>query len=200
MDPSIETMILQALGDGVATGVAPAIHQTSLFTFDSFAQMRSTLEGAERRYIYTRGRNPTVEAFEHMVARLEGADDAVAFASGMSAITAVLLGAVSSGDRIVCVRNVYPDAHRVMNSLLPKFAVAVEFVDGTDTLAVLDAVAGAGNPAKVLYLESPTSQRLELQDLSPLAEHAKRHDTLTVLDNSWTRGDLKRPTDVATVG
>jgi len=189
----METLLLQALGDDAFAGVSPAIHQTSLFTFDSFEQMRSTLDGREYRYVYTRGRNPTVEAFERMIALLEGADEAVAFASGMAAISAVLLGTVRSGDRIVCVRNVYPDAHRLMTQLLPRFGVGVEFVDGTDTAAALEAVAGAGTPARLLYLESPTSQLFELQDLEPLAAEARRLGTLTVLDNSWATPLGQRP-------
>lgn len=194
-DVSIETLLLQALGDDGAAGVTPAIHQTSLFTFESFQQMRSTLDGKERRYVYTRGRNPTVEAFERLIAQMERAEEAVAFASGMAAISAVVLGSVRAGDRIVCVRNVYPDAHRLMTQLLPRFGVGVEFVNGTDTDAVLAAVAGDGSPARLLYLESPTSQLLELQDLAPLASGAREFGTQTVLDNSWATPLGQRPLD-----
>ena len=203
---SPETELLQDAISDTFAGVVPAIYQTSLFTFDTFAQMRATLSGDDsNRYVYSRGRNPTVDAFERKVADLEGAEDALGFASGMAAISALLIGNLRTGDRIVCVRNVYPDAYRLMTKVLPRFGIAVQFVDGRDHAAVSAALQGdalaadenepatGAGPAAMLYLESPTSQLFELQDVELLAQAASEVGALTVLDNSWATPLGQRP-------
>ncbi len=162
-------------------GIAPTIHQTSLFTFKSFEEMRAAVAGESDRFIYTRGRNPTVRAFEQKVAQLEHAADARAFSSGMGAISAAVLSNIKAGDRIVCVRNVYPDAYKLFTQFLPRFGVTTNFVDGANTDEVIASLDGA----RLLYLESPTSLMFELQDIPALARAAKEHGALTIVDNSW---------------
>lgn len=161
--------------------LAPTVHQTSLFTFDSFEEMRATVAGENDHYIYSRGHNPTVRAFEEKVAQLERADDARAFSSGMGAISAAVLSNVKAGDRIICVRNVYPDAYKLFTQFLPRFGVTTEFVDGANSDEVVACLSGA----RLLYLESPTSLVFELQDIATLAHEAKSRGVLTVVDNSW---------------
>jgi cystathionine beta-lyase/cystathionine gamma-synthase len=192
---SLETLLLQDLKPDAHAGVVPPIHQTSLFTFDSFGEMRETLTGANGRYVYTRGRNPTVEAFEEKIALLEGAEDACAFSSGMAAIAAAVLSNVTAGDRIVCVRNVYPDAYRLMVRLLPRLGVTTEFVDGSDLAAVTSALAGGPDrrPARLLYLESPTTLLFDLQDIAALTAVARELRAVTVVDNSWATPLGQRP-------
>ena len=191
---ALETMVLQddlhAFG-----GAAPPLHQTSLFTFSSFEQMLATVSGERDGFVYTRGRNPTVAAFEEKVARLEGAEAACAFASGMAAIAAAIVGNTSAGERIVCVRNVYPDAYRLMTQLLPRLGVRTQFVDGTDPGSVVAALQGRGGerPAKALYLESPTTLLFELQDLALLAGAARDLGAITIADNSWATPLGQRP-------
>ena len=81
------------------------IYQSSLFTFDSFAQMQDTFAGKGNAYIYSRGNNPTSHDFERAHCGLEGAEMARGFASGMAAISATVLSIVEAGDRIVAVRH-----------------------------------------------------------------------------------------------
>ena len=83
--------------------VVPPIVQTSLFTFTDYDDMIASYRGEKVRPIYTRGLNPTVRMFEEMLAKLEGAEDAIGFASGMSAISSTVLSFVQPGDRIVAV-------------------------------------------------------------------------------------------------
>src|SRR3954463_13373210 len=97
---------------GIADAVVPPIMQTSLFTFASFAEMEATYSGRKSRDVYSRVTNPTVKAFEAKVAALERTADAVGFASGMAAISGTVLAFLQPGERIVCVRHVYPDAYR----------------------------------------------------------------------------------------
>ena len=163
------------------TPVVPPIYQTSLFTFASYEEMEQTVRGEQRRTIYSRGDNPTVAAFEEHVAALEGAEAARATSSGMAAISVAVLSQPQAGDRVVCVRDVYPDAYKLFVQLLPRFGVQVEFVDGSDTDAFVAALPGA----RLAYLESPTSLTFQLQDLGAITRVAREHGVTTILDNSW---------------
>ena len=183
------TLLAHDLELAVSGDVAPPLHQTSLFTFRSYAEMRAAFAGESAHPIYSRGDNPTVKAFEEKVARLEGAEAARAFSSGMGAISAAVLANVSAGDRVVCVRYVYPDAYKLFQGLLPRFGVTTEFVDGTQTQAVVARLDGA----RLLYLESPCSLLFELQDVSALCAAAKARGITVVLDNSWATPLFQRP-------
>ncbi len=169
--------------------VVPSIVQTSLFTFPTMADMVETYAGRKSRPVYSRTTNPTVTLFEEKLAALEGADDAIGFPSGMAAISGAVLAFVEPGDRIVCVRHVYPDAYRLFETLLKKLRVTVDYVDGTDHAAVAAALSGA----RLLYLESPTSWTMEALDVGALAGLARRHDVLTMIDNSWATPVFQRP-------
>jgi cystathionine beta-lyase/cystathionine gamma-synthase len=173
----------------VFEAVVPPIVQTSLFTFSSYEEMLATYRGEKVRPVYTRGLNPTVRLFEEMLAKLEGAEDALGFASGMAAISASVLSFVEPGDRIVAVRHVYPDAFRLFGSLLKRFKIEVEYVDGRDEAAIDKALPGA----KLLYLESPTSWVMEAHDVGALAQLARRHGAISVIDNSWSSPIFQKP-------
>jgi cystathionine beta-lyase/cystathionine gamma-synthase len=169
--------------------VVPPIFQTSLFTFASYQALEDAMAGRVRRPIYSRGDNPTVAAFEEKLAALEGAEAARGFASGMAAISAAVLSNLSAGDRMVCVRHCYPDAYRLFVTLLPRFDIQVDFVDGRDVGAVEQALPGA----KVLYLESPTSMVFETHDLARLAAAARREGAVSIADNSWASPIFQQP-------
>jgi cystathionine beta-lyase/cystathionine gamma-synthase len=169
--------------------VVPAIAQTSLFTFDSFTEMAETFAGKRSRNVYSRTTNPTVSTFERKLAALERADEAIGFPSGMAAISAAVLALVQPGDRIVCVRHVYPDAYRFFETLLKKLQVNVVYVDGADLPAV-DALLPS---AKLLYLESPTSWTMQALSVSALASLARKHSVTSVIDNSWATPLFQRP-------
>jgi len=169
--------------------VVPPIVQTSLFTFSSYDEMVATYRGEIVRPVYSRGLNPTVRAFEETLAKLEGGEDALGFASGMGAISATVLTFVKPGDRIVAVRNIYPDAYRLFGTILKRMQVEVTYVDGRDEAAVDKALPGA----KLIYLESPTSWVMEAHDVGALAALARRHGALSVIDNSWASPIFQRP-------
>ena len=169
--------------------VVPPIVQTSLFTFSSYAEMEETYRGLKVRPTYTRGLNPTVRMFEEMLARLEGAEDAIGFASGMSAISSAVLSFVVPGDRIVAVRHIYPDAFRLFGTLLKKMRVEVTYVEGRDEEAVARALQGA----KLFYMESPTSWVMETHEVASLASLARAKGVPTIIDNSWATPVFQRP-------
>jgi cystathionine beta-lyase/cystathionine gamma-synthase len=169
--------------------VVPPIAQTSLFTFKSFEDMASTYRGERSRYVYSRTTNPTVRLFEQKIAALEGADDAIGFASGMGAISGAVLGLVGPGDRIVCVRHVYPDAYRLFETLLRRWNVSTTYVDGRDH----DAVASALPGAKLFYMESPTSWTMHCHDVKALAKLARTSGVISMIDNSWATPIFQQP-------
>lgn len=169
--------------------VVPPIVQTSLFTFSRYDEMLAAYRGEIVRPIYTRGLNPTVRAFEEMLAKLEGGEDAMGFASGMAAISSTVLSFVEPGDRIVAVQHVYPDAFRLFGTVLKRLKVEVTYVDGRDEEAVARALPGA----KLFYMESPTSWVMETHDVGALAALAKRHGVVSVIDNSWASPIFQRP-------
>jgi cystathionine beta-lyase/cystathionine gamma-synthase len=169
--------------------VVPPIVQTSLFTFKDYDEMVAVYRGEIVRPIYTRGLNPTVRAFEEMLAKLEGGEDALGFASGMAAISSTVLSFVEPGERIVAVRHCYPDAFRLFGTHLKRMKVEVTYVDGRDEEAVAKALPGA----KLLYLESPTSWVMEAHDVGALAALAKKHGVVSVIDNSWASPVFQRP-------
>ncbi|WP_284943536.1 aminotransferase class I/II-fold pyridoxal phosphate-dependent enzyme [Acidisoma cladoniae] len=169
--------------------VVPPIYQTSLFTFRRYQDMEEAFSGQVRRPVYSRGDNPTTMEFEKRIAQLEGAEESRAFSSGMGAISATVLALLRSGDRLLAVRHIYSDTFRLFQRLLPKFGIMVDYVDGTDTEAVIRSLP----TASMLFLESPTSMVFELQDLPKLAAAARAQGVVTVLDNSWATPVFQQP-------
>jgi cystathionine beta-lyase/cystathionine gamma-synthase len=185
---SIETL-LAAVSSEFDGAVAPPIVQTSLFTFDTYQAFEDRMAGRTDDPLYTRVQNPTVAALENMMAAAEQGDAAVGFASGMAAISSTVLAFVMPGDRIACVEHVYPDAYRLFERLLRPFGVEVTYHSVEEFQSNPDLLEGA----KLAYLESPNSAVFQTMDLSVVAAHAKRHGTLTVVDNSWATPVFQRP-------
>jgi cystathionine beta-lyase/cystathionine gamma-synthase len=189
-EPFDNASLIVAHDDGnFAEAVVPPIFQTSLFTFSNYDDMIASYRGEKVRPIYTRGLNPTVRQFEEMLAKLEGAEDALGFASGMAAISSSVLSFVEPGDRIVAVRHVYPDAFRLFGTILKRMKVEVTYVDGRDEEAVDRALPGA----KVFYMESPTSWVMEAHDVGALAALARKHGVVSMIDNSWASPFFQKP-------
>jgi cystathionine beta-lyase/cystathionine gamma-synthase len=189
-DPFDLASLIVAHDEGNAfEAVVPPIVQTSLFTFTDYDDMIASYRGEKVRPIYTRGLNPTVRMFEEMLAKLEGGEDALGFASGMAAISSTVLSFVEPGDRIVAVKHVYPDAFRLFGTILKRMKVEVTYVDGRDEEAVAKALPGA----KLFYMESPTSWVMEAHDVGALAALARAHGVLTMIDNSWASPVFQRP-------
>lgn len=169
--------------------VSPPIYQTSIFTFESYQAMVDRFRGDSNQPVYSRVDNPTVSVLLEKICQLEGGESAAAFSSGMAAISNVVLSQVESGDRVVCVRNVYPDTYRLFKGLCVRFGISTDFVDGTD----VDAIAAAIPGAKLLYLESPSTWVMEEQDLVAIAKIARAQGVTTIVDNSWASPVFQKP-------
>lgn len=169
--------------------VAPPIYQTSLFTFDTYQALVDRFRGDSDQPVYSRVDNPTVSVLLDKMCELEGGEKALAFSSGIAAISNAVLGLVESGDRVVCVRHCYPDTYRLLQGICARFGVTAEFVDGTDVGAIEKALPGA----KLLYLESPTTWLFEEQNLEAIAIRARSAGVTTIIDNSWATPIFQKP-------
>ncbi|MEZ5797627.1 MAG: aminotransferase class I/II-fold pyridoxal phosphate-dependent enzyme [Paracoccaceae bacterium] len=189
--PDLATL-LAAVGDGQGGSITPPIYQTSLFSFDSFQDFEDRMAGRSDQAMYTRVQNPTVAAFEKMMATAEGAEAGVGFASGMGAISAALMAFLRPGDRVACVEHVYPDTYRFMERILRPFGIEVSYHPLRDLEEDADLLAGV----KLAYLESPTSVVFQVLNLPKVAAHARRHGVITMIDNSWATPVFQRPIEL----
>jgi cystathionine beta-lyase/cystathionine gamma-synthase len=151
--------------------------------------MVERFRGVSTQPVYSRVDNPTVSALLDKMCQLERGESAIAFSSGIAAISNTILGLVKAGDRVVCVKHVYPDTYRLLKSICARFGVDTDFVDGRDLAAVEKALPGA----RLLYLESPNSWVMQEQDLTSIAKMARASGVTTIVDNSWASPILQKP-------
>jgi cystathionine beta-lyase/cystathionine gamma-synthase len=172
------------------------VHLSSAFAFDDADQAAGAFRGENDHLIYGRWRNPTVSALEAKVAALEAGEDACATASGMAAISAVLLTLCEAGDHIVAPRSIYGESARLMRERLPRLGITTTFVDQTDPDAYAHAIhaSGAGGgKTRLLYVESPANPTLALTDVRAVAALARAHGLLVVADNTFATPYGQRP-------
>lgn len=144
------------------------------------------------KYDYARGDNPTREAVEEVVARLEGGTRCLAFASGMAAISTTLM-IFSPGDHLVVCDDVYGGAYRVLTSIFSRMGINASFVDATDLAAIEAAIRPE---TRALYLETPSNPLLKVTDLRGAAAIARRHGIITLVDNTFMTPYLQRPLEL----
>jgi cystathionine beta-lyase/cystathionine gamma-synthase len=187
--------IINELGEDRASyynAISPPIIQTSNFAFDKVEDMRNAFRDEMSGYLYSRGLNPTVDILRTKLAALDGAEDALVFNNGAAAIFAGVLANVKSGDHIVSVHHPYTWAAHMFDKILPRFGVNTTYVDGTKIEAFERAILP--NTA-LIYLESPNSWLLDIQDLQAVAELAKAENIITLIDNSYCTPLYQRPID-----
>ena len=170
--------------------VSPPIIQTSNFIFHKVEDMRNAFADEYSTYLYSRGRNPTVDILRKKLAALDGAEDCLVFNSGAAAIFAAVLANVKSGDHIVSVDKPYTWAQKMFNDILPRFGVTTTYIDGREIENFERAILPN---TTVIYLESPNSWDYALQDLKAVAELAKAEGIVTIIDNSYCSPLYQKP-------
>ncbi len=170
--------------------ITPPIFQTSTFVFDSAEQGGRRFAGSESGYIYSRLANPTVQLLEEAVAELEGGEEGIAFASGMAAISAVMIALVKSGDHVLVSRGVYGCTFGLLNMLSTKFQVSFTLADLSNEDSIRNAIR---DNTKVIYLETPINPTMELMDIAACARVAKEYGAKVVVDNTFASPILQRP-------
>jgi len=163
--------------------ITPPVFQTSNFAFRNVAELKKAIASEKESYIYSRGNNPTTDILCNKIAALEDTEEALAFSSGMAAISSAVISFVGSGDHIVSVRNNYSWANILMTRFLPRFGVETTFVDGREAENFRKAIR---KNTKLFYLESPNSLTFELQDIEAVAKIARTNGITTLIDNSYS--------------
>lgn len=166
------------------------LYLTSSYVFDSAEQAAARFAGSDEGNIYSRYTNPTVSVFEQRLAALEGAEMAVATASGMAAILSTCMALLKSGDHVICSRSVFGTTTVLFTRYMQKFGVDVTFVALTD----LSAWQAAIKPnTKLLFLETPSNPLNELVDIEALADIAHEANALLAVDNCFCTPALQTP-------
>ncbi len=168
----------------------PPIYQTSTFVFDSVAEAEDTFSFRSDGYVYTRGRNPTLTVFEERMAALEEGVAAVSFASGMAAITSVLLSFLRQGDEVVAHRTLYGSSYNVLANILPDYGISTHFVDLTEPARLAAAI---NDKTRVVYFETPSNPDLSLVDITAIAQIAHAAGAKVVVDNTIATPYFQRP-------
>lgn len=167
-----------------------ALFLTSSYVFGSAQEAADRFSGEQPGNVYSRYTNPTVRAFEQRIAAMEGAESAVATASGMSAILSTCMALLGVGDHILCSRSVFGTTTVLFTKYLQKFGVATTFVDPTDIEAWK---AGFQSNTKLVFVETPSNPLCDLVDIRQLADLSHQHSALLIVDNCFCTPALQRP-------
>ena len=167
------------------------VYMTSSFVFEDAEQARAYFADDITGNVYSRFTNPNNREFEEKIARMEGADDAVSFSSGMAAVFNSLIAHLSAGDHILSCRALFGSTHSVFKKLFPRWNISHTYVDATAPLEEWESKIQENT--KLLYLETPSNPGLELVDLELLGKLAQKHKLILAVDNCFATPYLQRP-------
>jgi cystathionine beta-lyase/cystathionine gamma-synthase len=195
LDPADVAACVADDGPRDADGAAPMstpIIQTSLFGYPAFGALADALSAEYDHHVYSRGQNPTVEALERKLAKLERGEMCKCFGSGMAAIHAVMFGLLRQGGHVLFVNQVYGPTLQLAREF-ERFGVTHDVVLDTS----IDAIARALTPAtRLLWLESPGTMLMRVLDVGAVARLAQARGIVTCMDNSWSTPLLQKPTEM----
>ena len=164
---------------------------TSSFVFDDAEQARALFAEEEHGNVYSRYSNPNTDEFVRKMALLEGAEDGIAFASGMAAVFGSMAAYLRSGDHVVASRALFGSTHQLFTKLFPRWGITSSYVDAD---ATPEMWADAVQPStKMLFVETPSNPGLALIDLEMLGQLASERGLLFVVDNCFTTPILQQP-------
>lgn len=170
--------------------LAAPIFQTSTFVFDTAEQGERRFAGEEEGYIYSRLGNPTVKALEDRIAVLEGAEAGLAFASGMAAVSAVLLALTKANDHIICSQGLYGCTFGLLKLMKEKYNIEHDFCE-MKTADELEAIIRPETTC--IYIETPINPTMKMIDLELVAAVAHKHGIPVVVDNTFSTPYLQKP-------
>jgi O-succinylhomoserine sulfhydrylase len=186
----------QAVRGGTARSeygeTSEAIFLTSGYAYDCAGDAAARFAGEQDGMTYSRLQNPTVAMLEERIALLEGAEACRTMASGMAAMTAVLLSQLQTGDHLVGGRAAFGSCRWLTDTLLPKFGIQTTVVDARDPQAFLDATRPE---TKVYFFETPANPTMDIVDLAAVCAIARERGITTVVDNAFATPALQRPMD-----
>jgi len=176
--------------DPVFGSVTPPIFTTSNYRFKNAAQGAARFSGKEKGMIYSRFTNPTVDLLAKRLSALEEGEEAIVTASGMAAISLVLLHFLKKGDHILAHKVIYGGTFEFISRILPRFGIEVSFCDFSHEKEIENSIQ---KNTKILYFESPTNPLLEVLDIKKIASFSKKKGLITVFDNTFAPPPLQYP-------
>ena len=169
---------------------SPSMYLTSSFTFASAAEAAAIFSGAQAGNIYGRFTNPTVQAFEQRLARLEGGESCVATASGMAAILTLVLTVMKAGDHLLVSNGLFGSTINLFNNYIAKLGIEVGYADLTD---IESWRRGLQPNTRLLFIETPSNPLTEIADIAALAELAHAHGAQLAVDNCFLTPVFQQP-------
>ncbi|MCP2520030.1 aminotransferase class I/II-fold pyridoxal phosphate-dependent enzyme [Candidatus Aminicenantes bacterium AC-335-B20] len=179
--------------DLLAGAVSFPIYQTSTFSFEKAKDLADAFEGKKEAYIYTRLGNPTISVLEEKMACLEGGESALIAASGMAAISTLVLTLVEAGENIVCQDTLYGGTYALFKNLMPRLGIEVRFVRCTDLEQIEKAI---DSKTKLIFIETPSNPTLQVIDIKGVAEIARKKNIHLCVDNTFATPYLQRPLEL----
>tara|TARA_Y100000991_G_scaffold25042_1_gene16003 strand:+ start:299 stop:1492 length:1194 start_codon:yes stop_codon:yes gene_type:complete len=182
MKPADSIQDLQYFGE--FGGINPSISDASTYTFLSAKTMFDTFEGnADGCYLYSRHSSPTNLYLGEALAAMEGTETSNVSASGMGAITSVIIQLCSAGDHVVSSRTIYGGTYAFLKNFAPKLNIQTSFVDITSLKAIEEAIT---KDSKILYCEAVSNPLLEVANIAALSKIAKKYKLQLVVDNTFS--------------
>ncbi|MBC8089627.1 MAG: aminotransferase class I/II-fold pyridoxal phosphate-dependent enzyme [Phycisphaerae bacterium] len=166
---------------------------TSSFRFNDAEHARALFTEEVAGNVYSRYANPNTDEFVRKLCLLEGGEDGIATASGMSAVFVALASRLSAGDHLLASRALFGSTHQLLTRVLPKWGITFTYVDGSDAEVWAAAIR---SETRMIFVESPSNPGLELLDLAMLGALAKQHDIPLVVDNCFATPYLQRPLEL----
>ncbi len=163
--------------------VSPVYYSTK-YTLPSLNEVRSLFAGESSDFIYARSSNPTTRELELILSEMQGVEDGRVFASGLAAISNVLLSLLQSGDKVVSFLEGYAPSRKLLREWFPKFGVTSQFFS-LNNLSDFEEFVRANKP-KLCLFESPANPTLKVANVSAIVEICKRAGTITVFDNTFS--------------
>lgn len=166
------------------------LYLTSSFVFEDAEEMRASFAEEKERNIYSRFSNPNTSEFIQKVGQMEGAEDGVAFASGMGAVFGTFATFLNAGDHLISARAVFGSTHSLFTKYFPKWNIETSYFAVDQLDAVEDLIQ---ENTRCIYVESPTNPGVDILDLEALGKIAKKHKLLFIVDNCFATPYLQTP-------
>ena len=166
------------------------IYLTSSFVFEDAEEMRAAFSEEKERNIYSRFSNPNTSEFVEKMAKMEGAEAGVAFATGMSAVFSTLAALLNSGDHLISARSVFGSTHTLFSKYFPKWNISHSYFKVEEQHRIEELITPS---TRIIFAETPTNPGVDILDLEFLGEIARKHKLLLVIDNCFATPYLQQP-------
>lgn len=189
MKKRFESKAIHKKDRNASNALSPPIFQTTTFEFDNLKHADRVMSFRSNDYVYTRGNNPNLRSFEQQMSRLEKGKSAVAFSSGMGAISTTLLSLLKPEDKIIVHRTLYGSSFNLVHNLLPKYNIKVHFADFRN---IDDLIQKINNKTRVIFFETPANPNLDVINIQNIISH-KNKDITVVVDNTFATPYFQNP-------